>query len=185
MPEDFISSDFADLQGLIHQLDLLDENVNRALRDTMHDAADMIEAEQKRCIAGDGKMGQRLAKHIRAGRVYATKKGAIGIAVGYQKEAFHEEPDGFNPGLLGMMKEFGRPGESPARSKSKMKQKRLRIPNKNAPRRLWAKAVPTDVEVDKGTIQPRPHIRRGFDNKKEQAVRLLVDAVEREMNKEG
>ena len=30
---------------------------------------------------------------------------------------------------------------------------------------------------EKGTIQPRPHIRRGFDNKKEEACRVLEDRV--------
>ena len=85
-----------------------------------------------------------------------------------------------------MVTEFGRPGTSAQRSGTKMKQKRKRIPNKKtAKRKDWQPAVPTEVEIEKGTIQPYPHIRRGFDATKEQAAQVLINAYNAEIDKLG
>lgn len=87
------------------------------------------------------------------------------------------------PGIIGMMYEFGRPGKSRMRSGSQMKQIRLRIPNKGEKRKYWLKAVPKEVEIEKGKISPRPHIRRGFDNKIREVTEKTIEALERETGK--
>ena len=40
-----------------------------------------------------------------------------------------------------------------------------------------------EVEVLKGTIQPQPHIRRGFDNKVNEAVKGVIESVDSELKK--
>ena len=40
-----------------------------------------------------------------------------------------------------------------------------------------------EVEVNKGTIQPVPHIRRGFDNKVKQAAETVISEVQAEINR--
>lgn len=96
------------------------------------------------------------------------------------------------PGVIGMTYEFGRPGKSTPhhRNSPKMKQVRNRIPNRTdhkswKNRKNWKEAVPTEVEISKGTIQPVPHIRKGFDNKVEEAARLVINAVENELDRLG
>lgn len=181
MSEEIFSTDIPDLQSFIKELDLFDENVNRALRTSMHEAGNMICLAQRRLVKS-----QRLAAAITTGRVYTTKKGSLNISVGYQPEAFKTDGDGFNPGVVGMVTEFGRPGTSAGRTGEKMKQKRKRIPNKKtAKRKDWEKAVPTEVKIDKGTIQPRPHIRLGFDSTKEAAAQKLIDTYNTEIDKLG
>lgn len=182
MSEEVFSSDMPELQSLIKKLDVFDEETNKAVRTAMHSGADVIMREQKRLISGKS---ERLAAAISKSKVYATKKGGIGVSTGYQGGAFKTNGDGFNPGIVGMVFEFGRPGSSSAkRSSDKMKQVRKRIPNKKtAKRSKWEKAVPTEVDISKGTIQAVPHIRRGFDIKKEEAVNIVLDAVNREIDK--
>ena len=181
MSEEVFSSDMPELQSLIKKLDVFDEETNKAVRTAMHKGADIIMNEQKRLISGKS---ERLAAAISKSKVYATKKGGIGVSTGYQGGAFKTNGDGFNPGIVGMVFEFGRPGSSSAkRSSDKMKQVRKRIPNKKTTKRSEWKAVPTEVEISKGTIQAVPHIRRGFDIKKEEAVNIVLDAVNREIDK--
>lgn len=160
------STELPDFNELIKKLDMFDENVNKAVRSALNEGADMIVAEQKRLISGKS---ERLAKNISKSRIYTTKKGRIGISAGYQPDAFEDDADGFNPGVVGMVHEFGRPGQSPERKGDKMIQERHK----------------KQVEVSKGTIQPTPHIRRGFDNVREKAVKLVTDAVEKEVDKLG
>lgn len=164
MLEEIFSTNMPDLQSFIKELDLFDENVNRALRTAMHEAGNMICLAQRRLVKS-----QRLAAAITTGQVYTTKKGSINISVGYQPEAFKTDGDGFNPGVVGMVTEFGRPGQSPQRSGDTMKQTR----------------GGKKYTVKKGTIQPRPHIRPGFDSTKEAAAQKLIDAFNAEINKLG
>lgn len=173
---DTFSTDLPDLQSLINQLDMFNEDVNRTVRESVHKGADIIMNEQKRLISGKS---QKLADAISKSRVYTTKKSGIGISTGYMPDAFETDSDGFNPGIVGMVFEFGRPGQSTAQRKNeKMKQIRKRIPNKETARRKdWEEAVPTEVEIRKGKIQPQSHIRRGFDNKVEEAVKVVFDSV--------
>lgn len=208
MSEEVFSSDMPDLQSLIKKLDMFDEETNKAVRTAMRKGADVIMNEQKRLISGKGKW---IADAISKSSIYANKKSEISISIGYHSDAFNYEATKYqkyrahtvrkgvvhdgdywkkaskeNPGVIGLMFEFGRPGTSTAhhRNKPTMKQVRKRIPNKKTARRLyWDDAVPTEVEISKGTIQAVPHIRRGFDIKKEEAVNIVLDAVNREIDK--
>ena len=181
MADEFFSTDLPDIQGFIKTLDLMNENINKAVRDGLHKGADIILAEQKR-LAPD-KLD--LAGHISKSKLYVTKKGVIGITTGYQPNAFEPDENGINHGIVGMTYEFGRPGKSPRRSGEKMKQKRKRIPNKESKRKDWEKAVLTEVDISKGTIQAQPHIRRGFDNKVNEAVQTVIDHINAEIDKMG
>lgn len=164
MSEEIFSTNMPDLQSFIRELDLFDENVNKALRTAMHESGNMICLAQRRLVKS-----QRLAAAISTSDVYTTKDGALGITSGYQSSAFKSDSDGFNPGLVGMVTEFGRPGESPQRSD----------PETN--RRVKGKTY----KVKKGTIQPYPHIRRGFDAVKDRAAQVLIDAYNAEIDKLG
>ena len=152
------------LQQLINELNMFDRRVNEAVILSMHKAGSMIEEEQKRLVPESHK---ELRRDIRKSGLYVTKKGAIGITSGYQKEAFILYPNGFNAGIVGTMLEFGRPGQSPGHTGTTMKQVR------NGEK----------VEINKGKIDPVPHIRRGFDNVKEQAVQMVIDSVMSELGK--
>lgn len=164
MPTATFTSDMPDLESFIRELDLFGENVNKALRTAMHESGNMICLAQRRLVKS-----QRLAAAISTSDVYTTKDGALGITSGYQSSAFKSDSDGFNPGLVGMVTEFGRPGESPQRSD----------PETN--RRVKGKTY----KVKKGTIQPYPHIRRGFDAVKDRAAQVLIDAYNAEIDKLG
>lgn len=182
MADEIFSTELPDIQEFIKTLDLMDENINKAVRDGLHKGADIILAEQKR-LAPD-KLD--LAKHISKGNVYVTKKGVLGVAVGYLSDAFVPDENNINHGVIGSMYEFGRPGQSTQRSDEEMEQKRKRIPNKkSAKRKNWKKAVPTRVKIKKGTIQAEPHIRRGFDNVVEQAAQAVIDSISAELDKFG
>ena len=156
--------DMPDLESFIKELDMFDENVNKALRTAMHEAGDMVCQAQKRLILSKSR---RLSEAITTGRVYTTRDGALGITSGYQAGSFKTDSEGFNPGLVGMVTEFGRPGESPRRSGEVMSQRR------NG--KIY--------KVRKGAIQPYPHIRRGFDAVKEQAAQTLINAYNAELDK--
>lgn len=164
MSEEIFSTNMPDLQSFIRELDLFDENVNKALRTAMHEAGNMICLAQRRLVKS-----QRLAAAITTGRVYTTQKGGLSITSGYQPEAFRTDGDGFNPGVVGMVTEFGRPGQSSHRSGDTMKQTR----------------GGKKYTVKKGTIQPRPHIRQGFDSTKEAAAQKLIDTYNTEIDKLG
>ena len=116
-------------------------------------------------------------------RTYTVSRSGIVHDGDYWKQASKEKP-----GVIGMTYEFGRPGKSSAhhRNSKTMKQIRMRIPNKkDTKRKYWKKAVPTEVDWNKGTIQPRPHIRRGFDNKVNAAVQALLNHVNNAINRAG
>lgn len=162
---EIFDTDLPDLQGFIKELDLLDENVNAAVRQGMHKGADIILAEQRRRADVTGV--PFLARHINKGAVYTTKRGSIGITTGYQSEAFKPDADGKNAGVIGLTYEFGRPGQSRTRSKDTMKQTR------NG----------KTVEVSKGKISPRPHIRPAFDAKIKEASDRTIEALSRETGK--
>lgn len=172
------STDAPDLEEFIRELDKFDENVNKALRAGLHEVGTMICQSQRRLILSkprarpERKSKMRLVKlseAITTSAIYTTKSGALAITSGYQSSAFKSDSDGFNPGLVGMVTEFGRPGESPQRSD----------PETN--RRVKGKTY----KVKKGTIQPYPHIRRGFDAVKDRAAQVLIDAYNAEIDKLG
>lgn len=142
-----------DLDSFIKELDLLDDDVNSSVRNAMHEGADIILAEQKRLADGTGV--PFLSEHIREGQIYTNRKGKLSITSGYMSEAFETDAEGKKPGIIGLTYEFGRPGKSPARSGKK-----------------------DSLGRTKGAIQPRPHVRSGFDNKVGEAVKTVIESVE-------
>jgi len=155
-------SDFSDIDKLIKQLDMMDENVNKSVRDGMKEGAKLIEKEQKALIA---KKSSRLAEAISQSRVYANRNNVLGVNVGYQAGAFKAKDDGKTaPGVVGMIFEFGRPGQ---KGKDTMKQKRGE----------------NEVDVTIGPIDPIPHICRGFDAKKEEAAETIAQKLEKAVEK--
>ena len=96
---------------------------------------------------------------------YVTKKGNIGISTGYHARAFKKDKDGFRAGIVGMVFEFGRPGQKG----DTMTQKRN------------GKTITVKI----GAIQPVPHIRQGFDETVEQASQTVINSVSAEIDKLG
>lgn len=228
----FFSMEMPDIQGLIKQLDLMNEYANQEVRDGLHEAAKIICKEQRRLAPYSF-----LKKAITVGKIKlrnpytkitqtdssniilhnkATKRtyaGTLYITIGYHEDAFNYEQtknhdhrtytvsrkgivhDGDywkqaskeKPGVIGLTYEFGRPGKSTEhhRNSDTMKQVRMRIPNKKEKRKYWKKAVPTEVDWKKGTIQPHPHISRGFDNKVNEAVQILIKHINNAIDKAG
>lgn len=183
MADEFFSMDLPDIQGLIQTLNLADENVNKGVRIGLHKGAGIILAEQRRLAP------YNLSHYISTSNIYVTKKGVLGVAVGYLADAFSPEEDIFNskgglviPGIIGSMFEFGRPGNS-----STFRKNKYRYYHRYSKRRA-KKTGGSGLEVFeglKGTIQPIPHIRRGFDNVVEQATQAVIDAVSSEIDKLG
>lgn len=168
MSNEFFSMELPDLDGFIKKLDMYDQQQNEALRTALHQVGDNMKQAQKRRISGV-KVGDKLSEYITCGAVYTTEKGSLGIRSGYQAEAFKTDSDGFNPGVVGMTWEFGRPGQSPRRSGDTMTQTR------NGKK----------VTVRKGAIQPVPHIRAGADDTFEQNWQTLVNAANSVTDKLG
>jgi hypothetical protein len=168
MSNEFFSMEMPDLDSFIKKLDMYDRQQNEALRTALHQVGDNMKQAQRRRISGV-KAGNKLSEFITRGEVYTTKKGSLGIRSGYQAGAFKTDSEGFNPGVVGMTWEFGRPGQSPRRSGATMTQTR------NGKK----------VTVKKGTIQPVPHIRAGFDDTVEQNVQTLISAVNAVTDKLG
>ena len=168
MSNEFFSMEMPDIQGFIKKLDMYDQRQNEALLTALHKVGDNMKQAQKRRISGV-KAGNKLSEFITRGEVYTTKNGSLGIRSGYQAGAFKTDSEGFNPGVVGMTWEFGRPGQSPRRSGATMTQTR------NGKK----------VTVKKGTIQPVPHIRAGFDDTVEQNVQTLISAVNAVTDKLG
>lgn len=168
MSEEVFTTELPDLKGFIHELDLLDEKVQKAVSRSMRKGAHRIRDAQRRRIAGKV---PKLAEAITVGDLRVFQNGTVTISSGYQPEAFIEHK-GENLGVIGMTYEFGRPGESPQRSGETMKQRRR---GKNGKIK--------EVTVSKGMIAPEPHIRRGFDDVIESAVDEVINEIETETGK--
>lgn len=168
MSDAVFSMDMPDLQSLIKKLDMFDTKQNEALREALHRVGQNMQQAQKRRI-GSAKGGDKLSEAITVSKVYTTKNGTLGITSGYQETAFKTDSEGFNPGIVGAMREFGRPGKSSQRRGEYMSQ------NRNGKK----------VKIKKGTIQPTPHIRPGFDETLEQNVQLVADAVNKVIDRLG
>ena len=97
-----------DLSKFMKSLDMLDENVSKAVVTGLKKGAEIIVNAQKRRISAKS---QRLADAISKSRIYTTKKGSVGISTGYHAKAFKKDKDGFRAGIVGMVFEFGRPGK--------------------------------------------------------------------------
>lgn len=159
---DTFHSNIPDFSKFMKSLDLLDENVSKAAVKGIKKGADIIVNAQKRRISAKS---QRLANAITKGSIYTTKKGSVGISTGYHAKAFKKDKDGFSAGMVGMVFEFGRPGQKG----DTMKQKR------NG----------ETVTVKIGAVQPVPHIRAGFDEAVNSASQAVIDTVSAEIDKLG
>ena len=153
--DDMFSSTLPDLKGLMKKLDAMNEKQNSAMIKGINKGADVILAEQKRLISAKSK---RLENALKKSRVIISKN-KVSVASGYQADAFSGEN---SIGVMGMTYEFGRPGKSRGRDKETMKQTRHG----------------EEVDVKKGLIVPVPHVRRGFDNKVEEAADACIETVE-------
>lgn len=154
------STDNSDIQELIKSLDMMDENVNKAVREGLHEGADIIMKEQKRLISGKSK---RCAAAISKSRVYANRKNQLGVQTGYMSGAFKNqkgERDESAPVFIGMVFEYGRPGK---------KGEKTIIQTRNGEK----------VKVKNGDVAPVSHIRRGFDSKIDEAVQITADKIEK------
>lgn len=153
------SMDDSDVGKLISSLDLMKEDVRAAVAEGLRDGAEIIAAEQRRLA---GEISSKLPPAISVGKIETTKKGRLRIASGY---LHFNGSDNKDPAVIGSVFEYGRPGKSKAHSD---------------PKRYWhytRNGKTIFLVQEKGTIQPRPHIRRGFDNKKEEACRVLESRV--------
>ena len=175
--EEMFHSELPDIRSMINKLNAFDEKANKAIRDGINKGGDIILAEQKRLISTQ-KVGKRLSKALKKSRLTVSKKHFVSVNTGYQEDSFNvgagdkywqKESDG----IIGLTYEFGRPGQSPQRSGETMKQKR-----KNAKGWKYSEAEPTEVTIKKGAIAPVPHVRRGFDNKVEEAVNAVAQELE-------
>lgn len=211
MSEEMFSTDMPDLESFIRQLDMFDDEQNKVILETMHDIGNNIEHSQKRLIS-KSKVADLLIDAIEQSSIYTNKNGVICVSVGYHTDVFNYKDterkqfrthtvsrqgivhdadywmyaDREHAGVIGLTYEFGRPGKSAPhhRNSPKMKQVRKRIPNKKGTKRkYWMKAVPTEISINKGVIQPVPHIRRGFDMVLGQNIDQLVNAVNRVLDK--
>lgn len=171
--EEMFHSELPDIRSMINKLNAFDEKANKAIRDGINKGGDIILAEQKRLISTQ-KVGKRLSKALKKSRLTVSKKHFVSVSTGYQEDSFNvgagdkywqKESDG----IIGLTYEFGRPGQSPQRSGKTMKQKR---------KRRKSEAEPTEVTIKKGAIAPVPHVRRGFDNKVEEAVNAVAQELE-------
>ena len=155
-----LSMDDSDIGKLISSLDLMKEDVRGAVAEGLRAGAEIIAAEQRRLA---GEISSKLPPAISVGKIETTKKGRLRIASGY---LHFNGSDSKDPAVIGSVFEYGRPGKSKAHSD---------------PKRYWSYVSKTGKRVEmeqlKGKIEPRPHIRRGFDNKKEEACRVLEDRV--------
>ena len=164
------SMDLPDIQGFIQKLDLMDENINKAVRVGMHRGANIICKEQRRLAP------YNLSRYISQSDIYVTEKGVLGVAIGYMIE-----DDDINVFAVGNMFEFGRPGKS-----SDTRKNKYRWYSRRSKKR--AEKGQPELEVFKGlkgTIQPIPHIRRGFHNAAPQACQAVIDAIQNEIDKIG
>ena len=143
------------LQDFLKSLNKLDENVNSAVVNGLKQGAEVIRAEQKRLISSKS---SKLPNFITVGQIKTNKKGNLVIDVGYSADAVRQVPEG-------VILEFGRPSGN----KKTMKQIR--------------KGKSYTVKI--GKIQAFSHIRRGFDNKINEAVKVTIDCVDAELKKMG
>ena len=167
--ESVFTSALPDLKGLLKKLDATKDSSNEAIRRGVNAGADIVMKEQKRLIRGKSR---RLADAISKSGIVVEKKGAVSVSTGYQEDCFNvgqgkEYWKRESVGIVGLVHEFGRPGESPGRTDPVMNQTRN---GKN-------------VKVKKGLIVPTPHIRRGYDIKIGEAAEACAEIFEEEIGR--
>lgn len=164
MSDDFFQMEMPDLDGFIRELDLLNEQVSEAVREGMHEGAEIVAREQRAEAAAAGIVF--VADYIDISDVYSSQRGSLGISTGFMPRAF-EQHDGKQPGVVGLTYEFGRPGQSRNRSRDTMYQTR------NG----------KTFRIKKGRINPRPFLRPGFDRKTGEASQKIIDCVTKKLER--
>lgn len=179
MADEFFSMEIPDIESYIKDLNLLNENINKAVREGMHEGAEQIVARQRELAP------YNLSDYIYAGKIYVTKKGSVGVVCGYiclDENEMLSEKYGISPYVLGRIFEFGRPGNS-----STFRKDKYRYYHRYSKKRA-AQNGGNGLEVFKGlkgVIQPHSHIIRGFDEVVEQAVQTVIKHINAEIDKMG
>lgn len=160
---EIFSTDIPDINKFIQDLDLLKEEVRHAVADGIKEGGHIIRDEMKRLAAP---ICIQLPNYIVCGDVETTKKnGRIKVKIGYDYSPGYEDAGWI---VVGMVNEFGRPGQSSTLRKSEYRYWHYR--------RL-GKGKLISMKQRKGAIQPKSHIRRGFDNKVGEATNALIQKV--------
>lgn len=145
---------FSIFHDTLKAIDLMDDAVASKAASALRNGANVIEAEQKRLISG---RSSKLAGLIEAGKIKIRKKsGEIVIEIGYSTEAI-------KAGFEGLIMEFGRPG--------KVRKGVMRYPLSNG--KTHKRKI--------GRVEPTPHIRKGFDNKADEAAEMVLDELWQEV----
>lgn len=145
---------FSIFHDTLKAIDLMDDAVASKAASALKNGANVIESEQKRLVSG---RSGKLAGLIKAGKLEArNQSGDIVIQIGYSTEAIEA-------GFEGLVVEFGRPG--------KARKGVMKYPLKNGK---------TQVR-EIGNFEPTPHIRKGFDNKADEAAELVLDELWQEV----
>lgn len=163
--DEVFSTDMPDINKFIQELDLLKKEVRQAVADGIKEGGHIIQAEMQRIASS---INSKLPDFISCSDIETTKSGRIKVRIGYDYAPGFED-EGAKWIVVGMVNEFGRPGKS-----STFRQNEYRYWSY---RRL-GKGKLISMKQKKGAIQPRPHIRRGFDNKVGEAAKALIQKVE-------
>jgi len=144
------------LQSMMKDMDMLSDGVAEKAVEALTESGKLIAAEQRRLISS---RSNKLPGLIKVGKVKVSKKGSAYVTMGYDSDAIKAAPEG-------VIIEFGRPGE---------KSKKVMTQTRNGKK----------VKVKIGKMESTPHIRRGFDNKQEEAAQIAVDKLNEALKKWG
>lgn len=151
-----------DILQFLRDIDNITDEMYETSARALREGAKIIEGEQRRLISSKSSV---LASLIKTSRITLSKKKRkkdgryrIGLSIGYFGDDIREHPET-------VIMEFGRPGKSP---KAK---KHFTFVNKNG------KKVTKRI----GKVNAVPHIRLGFDSKKEEAAAHVFKIIESEV----
>ena len=145
-----------EMKKMLHELDLMDENVSKAVSNSMKKAAEVVAEKQRECIRWKS---PKLAGLIRVLPLRVGKRGQINAYCGYDTEAVKNN-------MESVVLEFGRPGK-----KSKGKIMEQTYTRKNGSKYTVWKRI--------GKMEAISHIRKGFDMAKNEAASILVEEVKK------
>lgn len=144
-----------DITQLLHDIDDITEDMYEATARALHEGARIIEAEQRQLISSKSSV---LASLIRTGNLKLNRKNSLSKLTGYFTADIKEHPES-------VIMEFGRPGSSPKAKKE--------VTYTNKKGRQVTRRV--------GKITAVPHIRLGFDKKKEEATQHVFKVIDSEV----
>lgn len=143
---EFFQCRIPNIESFIDDLDRVRAELNPAIDEALDNGAELIMQEQRRIIS---QKSHRLSSYIKR-KSSKTTKGKMRYSIGYIYD--ESTVDDVMPGLVF---EFGRPGKSKNRG--------------TIEREVNGKTY----EVRNGYIPEYSHIRRGFDNKIDEANEIL------------